>query len=130
TATNAERLTLLANAVDFIQRQQHEQAICEADDEARKRGHRRYQDAVLALTKAFALAGASDEAAEVRVEVGLFQAVRSVLVRTDPRASSAADRELAVRQIIDRAVASTEIVDILAAVGIDTPDIGILSEKF
>src|SRR5690606_8880505 len=45
-------------------------------------------------------------------------------------ASSAADRELAVRQIIDRAVASTEIVDILAAVGIETPDIGILSERF
>jgi len=129
-ASNAERLTLLANAVDFIQQKQHEQAICEADDEAKKRAHRRYQDAVLALTKAFALAGASDEAAQVRVEVGFFQAVRSVLVKTDPRAPSAADRELAVRQIIDRAVASTEIVDILAAVGIDTPDIGILSERF
>jgi len=130
SASNAERLALLANAVDFIQRQQHEQAICEADDDAKKRAHRRFQDAVLALTKAFALAGASDEAAEVRVEVGFFQAVRSVLVKTDPRASSAADRELAVRQIIDRAVASTEIVDILAAVGIETPDIGILSERF
>src|SRR5690554_5090555 len=130
SASNAERLTLLANAVDFIQRKQHEQAICEESDEAKKRAHRRYQDAVLALTKAFALAGASDEAAQVRVEVGFFQAIRSVLVKTDPRASSAADRELAVRQIIDRAVASTEIVDILAAVGIDTPDIGILSERF
>jgi type I restriction enzyme R subunit len=130
TATSAQRLTLLANAVDFIQRKQHEQAICEDTDEAKKRAHRRYQDAVLALTKAHALAAASDEAAQVSIEVGFFQAVRSVLIKTDPRTSSAADRELAVRQIIDRAVTSTEIVDILAAVGIDTPDIGILSEQF
>ena len=130
TGSNAQRLQLLAEAVDFIQCKQHEQAIREEGDEAKKRAHRRFQDAVLALSKAFSLASASDEAAGVRVEVGFYQAVRSVLMKTDPRASSAADRELAVRQIIDRAVASTEIVDILAAVGIETPDIGILSESF
>src|SRR5690625_4465872 len=130
TATSAERLTLLANAVDFIQRKQNEQATRETSDEAKKRAHRRFQDAVLALNKAFALAGASDEAAEVRVEVGFFQEVRTVRDKTDPRASSAAKRELAVRQMIDRAVASTENVDILSAVGIDTPDISILSEQY
>lgn len=39
-------------------------------------------------------------------------------------------RELAVQQMISRAVISTEIVDILAATGIQTPDIGILSDEF
>lgn len=37
---------------------------------------------------------------------------------------------LAVQQIVSRAVVSTEIVDILKAAGIDTPDISVLSEEF
>ena len=41
-----------------------------------------------------------------------------------------AAKDLAIRQIVNRAVASTEIVDILAATGITTPDISILSEEF
>ncbi|QXP86199.1 DUF3387 domain-containing protein [Methylococcus sp. Mc7] len=40
------------------------------------------------------------------------------------------DRELAVQQIVSRAVVSTEIVDILAAAGMKTPDISILSDEF
>ena len=46
------------------------------------------------------------------------------------RSASTADRDLAVRQFIDRAAASTEIVDILAAAGLETPNIGILSDQF
>ncbi len=37
---------------------------------------------------------------------------------------------IAIAQIIDRAVVSTEIVDILTAAGLTTPDIAILSEEF
>jgi type I restriction enzyme R subunit len=37
---------------------------------------------------------------------------------------------MAIQQIIDRAVVSTEIVDILAAAGMTTPDISILSDEF
>jgi type I restriction enzyme R subunit len=39
-------------------------------------------------------------------------------------------RELAIQQIVSRAVVSTEIVDILAASGIKSPDISILSDEF
>jgi len=37
---------------------------------------------------------------------------------------------LAVQQIIDRSVVSTEIVDILSAAGLKSPDISILSDEF
>lgn len=37
---------------------------------------------------------------------------------------------MAIQQIVSRAVVSTEIVDILAAVGIQSPDISILSDEF
>ena len=43
---------------------------------------------------------------------------------------SAADRELAIQQIVSRAVVSTEIVDIMKAAGLQSPDISILSDDF
>lgn len=83
------------------------------------------------LSKAFALASASDEARDIRDDVGFFQTVRAALVKSaDGAGMSSADREFAIRQILDRAVVSTEIVDILAATGITTPDISILSDDF
>jgi type I restriction enzyme R subunit len=129
--TPHQRLVTLAGALDWILARQEEAAAKERSDEAKKRAHRRYQDAVLALSKAFALASASEVAREVRDEVGFFQTVRIALVKTsDTTGLSSAAKDLAIRQIVNRAVASTEIVDILAAAGITTPDISILSEEF
>jgi type I restriction enzyme R subunit len=129
--TPHERLIVLAEAIEWILARQHEAAAKETSEDAKRRENRRYQDAVLALSKAFALASASDEARNIRDEVGFFQAVRAALVKSaEGVGKSAADREFAIQQILDRAVISTEIVDILAAAGITTPDISILSDEF
>ncbi|CAN0511383.1 unnamed protein product, partial [Scytosiphon promiscuus] len=103
-----------------------------ATDEAdKKRAHRAYYDLVLGLSKAYALAAASDFAARVRDEVGFFQAVRATLnKRTVSGKLSVQDRTFAVQQLIDQAVASSEIVDVLQAVGMKAPDISILSDEF
>jgi len=68
----------------------------------------------------------------IRDEVGFFEAIRAALVKSVPGEGkkSAADRELAIQQIISRAVISTEIVDIMKAAGLDTPDISVLSDEF
>jgi type I restriction enzyme R subunit len=129
--TPHERLIVLAEAIEWILGRQHDAAAKETSEDGKRRENRRYQDAVLALSKAFALASASDEARALRDEVGFFQTVRAALVKsTDGTGKSAADREFAIQQILDRAVVSTEIVDILAAAGITTPDISILSDEF
>ncbi|MCA1381461.1 type I restriction endonuclease subunit R [Bradyrhizobium sp. BRP23] len=129
--TPHERLIVLAEAIEWILTRQHEAAAKEATVEGKRREGRRYQDAVLALSKAFALASASDEARAIRDDVGFFQTVRAALVKSaDGVGKSTADREFAIQQILDRAVASTEIVDILTAAGIKTPDISILSDEF
>jgi type I restriction enzyme, R subunit len=129
--TPHERLVVLAEAIEWILGCQHEAATKESSEDGKRREHRRYQDAVLALSKAFALASASDEARNIREEVGFFQAVRAALVKSAASAGkSAVDRKFAIQQILDRAVVSTEIVDILAAAGITTPDISILSDEF
>jgi len=122
---------MMAAAIDWILTMQQEDAAREATDEAKKKAHRRYGDAVLALSKAYALAAASDEAKDIREEVGFFQAVRAAMVKSSPNGGrSTAERELAIQQIVSRAVVSTEIVDIMKAAGIQSPDISILSDEF
>jgi type I restriction enzyme, R subunit len=129
--TPQERLSVMAEAIEWILSKQQEWAANEKKDEDKKRAHRRYQDAVLALSKAFALASASDEARAIRDEVGFFQTIRAALVKSSAgTGKTSAERELTVRQIINQAVASTEIVDIMAAAGLETPDISILSDEF
>jgi len=129
--TAHQRLVVLAEAIEWILGKQHESAARERTEEGKRRENRRYQDGVLALSKAFALASASDGARAIRDDVGFFQAVRAALVKSIDRAgTSSSDREFAIQQILDRAVVSTEIVDILAAAGITTPDISILSDEF
>ena len=68
----------------------------------------------------------------IRDEVGFFEAIRAALVKSVPGEGkkTTADRELAIQQIVSRAVVSTEIVDIMKAAGLDTPDISVLSDEF
>ncbi|ASJ23805.1 type I restriction endonuclease subunit R [Laribacter hongkongensis] len=131
SGTPQERLAMMAEAIEWILDLQQKLAAKEKTKEGKKNAHRRYQDAVLALSKAFALASASDEAREIREEVGFFQAIRAALVKSSTGSGvTQQERELAIQQIVSRAVVSTEIVDILAAAGIKSPDISILSDEF
>ena len=131
-ASPQTRLAIMAGAIDWVLTLQQADAAKETTDEGKKRAQRRYADAVLSLSKAFALAAASDAARSIREEVGFFQAIRAALVKSVPGdgKKSAADRELAIQQIVSRAVVSTEIVDIMKAAGLETPDISILSDEF
>lgn len=132
TGSPTERLTLMASAIEFILEQQNNAAAVEETNEGKKLANRRFQDAVVGLSQAFALASASDAARAIRDEVGFFQAVRSAIVKSEDSSSSytSKQRELAVRQIVSRAVISTEIVDIMRAAGLKSPDISILSDEF
>ncbi|MFO1127830.1 MAG: type I restriction endonuclease subunit R [Rhodospirillales bacterium] len=126
-----ERLGVLAGAMEWMLDLQQREAAQESSEEGKKRAHRRFNDAVLALSKAFALAAASDEARDIRDEVGFFQTVRAALAKSAPGAGrTSAERDFAVQQIVSRAVVSTEIVDIMRAAGIESPDISILSDEF
>ncbi|MDH2345522.1 type I restriction endonuclease subunit R [Bradyrhizobium sp. SSUT77] len=129
--TPHQRLVVLAEAIEWILDHQHAAAAQQMSEDGKRLENRRYQDAVLALTKAFALASASDEARDIRDEVGFFQTVRAALVKSvDSAGGNGGARDFAIQQILDRAVVSTEIVDILAAAGVTTPDISILSDEF
>lgn len=110
---------MMAEAIDWVLAMQQRWAAAEKGQDGKRAAHRRYPDAVLAVSKAYALASASDEAGEIREEVGFFQAVRQALVKSGTGSGmSRMERELAIRQIVSRAVVPTEIVDILAGAGI------------
>ena len=118
TAEAAHRMRAVAQAMEFI---------LGLDD-----GKKRYLAAVTALSKAFALAVPHEQAMAIRDEVGLFQEIRSALVKaTVSEAERTPDEmESAIRQLVSRAVYSTEVVDIFAAAGLEKPDISILSDEF
>ena len=94
-------------------------------------GKRRLAQAVTALSKAFALAVPHDKSLEIRDDVAFFQAVKSVLTKgvTDDRRRPD-ELDYAIRQIVSRAVASDQVIDIFAAAGLKKPDISILSDEF
>src|SRR2546422_271719 len=117
SGTPQERLSLLPSA--------HEHLLAQPD------GKDRFLQAVRELSQAFALAVPNEKAIEIRDDVAFFQAVRSVLAKRAPgQARPEEDLDLAVRQIVSRAVASEGVVDIFAAAGLKKPDISILSEEF
>ncbi|MGH8678613.1 MAG: type I restriction endonuclease subunit R [Burkholderiales bacterium] len=117
TGTPQQRLSLLPAAQEHILTQQD--------------GKARLLKAVTDLSRAFALAVPHEDALRIRDEVAFFQAVRAVLAKSAP-GDRKTDEELdfAIRQIVSKAVASDEVVDIFAAAGIKKPDLSILSDEF
>lgn len=98
---------------------------------AQEDGKNRLVKAVSELSKAFALAVPHEKALEIRDDVGFFQAVRTVLTKsTGDGRRSPEEIELAIRQIVSKAVSSDEVIDIFAAAGLKKPDISILSDEF
>jgi type I restriction enzyme R subunit len=117
TGTPAQRLAILPAAQEHILSQ---------DD-----GKGRLQQYVRELSQAFALAVPHEEALRIRDDVAFFQAVRSVLVKSDTgRQRTQDEMEHAIRQIVSKAVSSEEVIDIFEAAGLKKPDISILSEDF
>jgi len=115
----AKRLPLIAQAAEQVLGQ--------------KDGKPRYLQSVSDLSKAFALAVPHDSALEIRDEVGFFQEIRAVLAKNiggEDGEKSPEELELAVRQIVSRAISSDKVIDIFDAAGLKKPDISILSDEF
>ena len=117
TGSPQERLNLLPAAQEHIL--------------AKEDGKERFLNAVRELSQAFALAVPQEEALHIREDVGFFQTLRAALFkRAAGEELPEEELDLAVRQIISRAVVSEGVMDIFAAAGLDKPDISVLSDEF
>jgi len=95
-------------------------------------GKKRYINEVTALSRAFAIAIPHDKAMDAKDEVSFFQAVKARLAKFDSTGSGKTDEEIetTIRQVIDKALVSEQVIDVFDAAGIKKPDISILSEEF
>lgn len=119
-ADTAQKLSLILSA---------EEHILGLED-----GRKRYLNEVTALSQAFAIAVPHEQALDAKDEVGFFQAVKARLVKFDGGGAgegrSDEDIETTIRQVIDKALVSEQVIDVFDAAGIKKPDISILSEEF
>ncbi len=95
-------------------------------------GKKRYIDEVTALSKAFSLAIPHEQAMDVKDEISFYQAVKARLVKFDGTGTGKTDEDIetAIRQVIDKALVTEQVIDVFDAAGIKKPDISILSEDF
>ena len=95
-------------------------------------GRKRYINEVTALSLAFAIAVPHELAMDARDEVGFFQAVKARLAKFDSTGEGRSNEEIetTIRQVIDKALVSEQVIDIFDAAGIKKPDISILSDEF
>jgi type I restriction enzyme R subunit len=95
-------------------------------------GRKRYCDTVLAITKSFALCGATDEAMEFASEVAFHQAVRAPLIKTERKGGRGdfKDTDFELKQLVSESLVVEDVSDIFTIAGLEKLDISILSEEF
>ena len=97
----------------------------------KKDGKKRYIRNVTLLTRAFSLAVPSDESMKLKDDIGFFQAVKAVIVKTvGTKSEYKNELDTAIKQILSKAIISDRVVDIFAAAGLKKPDVSILSNSF
>lgn len=101
-------------------------------DEDGVTGKKRFVHHVTKLSQAFGLVGTTAEAREVRGDLAFFQAIKARFAKFDGNIQKKTDREIetAVRQIINDAIISKEVVDVFDAAGLTKPSIEILTDEF
>jgi len=95
-------------------------------------GKKRFLDVMAAISKAFTLAGTMDEADELKKEIAFLSAVKAAISKftsIDKRRTDE-DKNTALKQIIDNAIVADGVADVFDLVGLDKPNIGLLSEEF
>jgi type I restriction enzyme R subunit len=118
TDGTSARLSIILQSEEFILKQTE--------------GKERFIRESTALSRLFVLAVPHEAALAHTDEIAFFQAVRVRLLKFegDGNGSDKKKYETAIRQIVNQAVESTEVIDIFDAAGIKKPDISLLSEEF
>lgn len=101
-------------------------------DEDGVTGKKRFTYNVTRLSQAFGLVGTTPEAKDVRGDLAFFQAIKARFAKFDESGKKKSNEEIetAIRQIINDAIVSKEVVDVFDAAGLAKPTIEILNDEF
>ncbi|GAB1256157.1 type I restriction endonuclease subunit R [Aurantivibrio plasticivorans] len=95
-------------------------------------GKKRFLDVMAAISKAYTLCGTMDEVEPYKKEIAFLGAVKSAISKftTIDKRRSDEEKNSALKQIIDNAIIADGVDDIFNLVGLDKPNIGLLSPEF
>lgn len=122
TGTPLQRLQLLPKAMEYI---------LNLPNETPETAKKRFLDNLASLNKAFSLAVPHEDALAIRDDLAFFQAIRAGFVKsTTPVKERKEQIDYAIKQLVSRAIISDDVIDIFASLGIEKPELSILSEEF
>lgn len=121
------KLNFILDATNYIA-----ELFEEKDGQKIRNGKVRFQENVTKLQKAFAISVPHPKAFAIRDDLAFFQAIKARFSKLDEETKKRTDEEIetAIRQIINDAIISQEVIDIFDAAGMKKPDISILSDEF
>jgi len=90
-------------------------------------GKKRFSDEVTALIKAYSLCSTLEKAKPYKEEIAFFQAIKAILTKSN---NNKAKTNTSIKHIIDNSIKVEGIEDIFDLVGLDKPNISILSDEF
>lgn len=121
------KLDFILDAANFIAELTDEQ-----NGKTVRNGKERFKENVVKLQKAFGLSVPHLKALAIRDDLAFFQAIKARFAKFDEQGKTRSDEEIetAIRQIVNDAIISQEVIDVFDAAGIRKPDISILSDEF
>lgn len=96
-------------------------------------GKRNFLNWTTEVARSFSLCATTVAAEQVNVEISFFKAVKSGIVKLiteQKKKKTTSELDAQLNQLISRSIISDEVVDILEAVGLQKPNIAILSDEF
>ncbi|OMO32515.1 DEAD/DEAH box helicase [Vibrio sp. 10N.222.47.A9] len=123
-----DALRLLPEAVNHLSGVSH----TDANGKQVRDGKRRFLDVMAALTKAYSLCNTMDETQGYKNEIAFYSAIKTAFIKysTVDKKRTDEERNTALKQILNNAVIADGVDDIFTMVGLDKPNIGLLSEEF
>lgn len=95
-------------------------------------GKKRFLDVMAAISKAYTLCGTLAEVEPYKKEIAFWGAVKNGITKftTIDKRRTDEEKNSALKQIIDNAIVAEGVDDIFSLVGLDKPNIGLLSPEF
>ena len=126
--TARQKMQFVLDAANYVL------GITEVDEHGNisRNGKQRFKDQVTRLSQAFALSVTHPDSKLIRDDLAFFQAIKARIAKFDENKRKRSNQEIetALRQIVNDAILSDDVIDIYDAAGIKKPDISILDDKF
>ena len=117
SASSKEKMRIIPEMMDFILKQDN--------------GKERFVKNTSALIRALSLAASTHEAQDIREDAALFQAISNAFKKTDTEETRrTALTDTAIKQLVSKAIESHGVIDVYRELGVEKPEISILSDRF